>query len=303
MILALGKQSDETLASILDVLESRGEAFLFLDQMGFTKGSRIRWDSDAPERSWVSNASGEEIHLDRITAVFNRLDITPNEDSGLFPEDRRFVRNELKAAWAGLLDSLSCPLINPQSVGQVPGPYFADIRRVRAIRAAGLATPALLVTSDLERALDFSQRCRGWIAIGSPSNHAPQELLSAADAVDDLRARVERMPIYLMEIPPGEILRVYVVGNRCWAAHREADGSWNCGLEIEASPSLSHRCRAAMRELGWPFVQFDLAREESGMLWCLAVTDQPAMAGRGLAALRDSVHGEVASLLAGSAGT
>lgn len=230
-VLVLTCDLDPTADLVINELTQRGTPLVRLDPGAFPAavGLSARIDTDG----WHGEINGRhrDVDLDKIRSVYYRRPSPHQVEARLPPADTEWSRQEARAAFSGVLDSLTCRWVN----------HPADNRRatnkpagLAAAARCGLTIPRTLVTSQPEQAREFIRSVGGTAAYkplaGAPVEHdgAPQVVWTSKVTVADITDAVTLTAHLFQEwINKAYEVRLTAVGNRLFAAeiHAHSDAA------------------------------------------------------------------------------
>ena len=209
MILVCGSPADPPVAAVIDALEDRSADVELLDDANIPT---LAYDLVVgPRPSGWLELGDRQVDLDEITAVYLRPGEQPRSGTAA------------SAALLAVLGSLPATVVNRPAAGRS---NLAKPFQLAILAAAGLTTPATLVTSDPVAAREFLARHR---RIVYKSISGVRSVVASIDAGD--RAGVERLerighgPVQLQQWIDGVDVRVHVVGDRWFATSITAEAT------------------------------------------------------------------------------
>ena len=280
MILLIGTETDPHLSRVGQELELLGMESRVLDFS--VLGGAVGFEAG------ISNRTGPEVRLtaadwslstDRVGALWLRRPHRPaviGEVSDA--DDRRFARNEWRAAIDGIAASLAPGrVVNPPAAERAA----TKIRQLKAAARLGLRIPDTLVTSSPAAVRSFAEKHGGRVihkaSTAPPHAFVETRRLSAADI--ELLDLAPLAPVMVQEEITGPAdLRVTVAGERLYAAlippaggddgdAEAVDSRLNLSWDyrpFEIDRDVARRLKALLTALGLTMGTVDLKLLESG---------------------------------------
>lgn len=279
MIVIFGHETDRCAYQVHQYLRQRGADVVFIEGSDLLTTMGVNWSLAGVNGDSFLTAKSHQIPLASISGVLARMWQQTKADSDQTPKNQQYIQYELHATMIGLLNALDCRVINRPFPGMACRPIFTGIERVRRIRQCGFKIPATLVTSSHEEASRFYDRCGRIAILGSLSGQFPWRLICGEEG-RDLQAVLARHPIYLQEVPAGEWLQVFTVGERAFGASVHIDHiagrNGKAALQAaELSPVLQERCGRLAQALRLDFAQLSILKTEQGEVYCFDVNGFP----------------------------
>lgn len=138
----------------------------------------------AGSRARLELRDGRVIRSDDLRGVLNRLPGLPAGPwAGLQPGDREYVAEELNAMLAGLLCSLSCPVLNPPDPTSLGGPTRTTAEWRVLAASVGLRARSMRVTSWLEPEAPQPSRRVAAAVVGARVFGVPAEIQAPCRAL------------------------------------------------------------------------------------------------------------------------
>lgn len=283
MILVCGGLVDPVTELVCARLRDCGYSYRLLDLGVFPAGFSVnwRWQSDSPVgyiacRDW-------RLDLEDLSGVYVRY-LGPEAripPPNLAPEFARALYAEFDAGLAGLLECLSCPVVNRLTgcMSNHSKPYQA-----LRIRRCGLRTPPTLLTNDPEAAREFCEEYSDQVIYKSVSSVRSIVRRMNAEHLARLPS-LRHGPVQFQKFIPGDNVRVHTVGDRWFATriHSEAVDYRYAGLEgysLEMEPTIlppivAGACLSLAREFGLLLAAIDLKETPEGDYYCFEVNPSP----------------------------
>jgi hypothetical protein len=279
MILIFGHQGDGVSRQVYECLRRRGEEVLFVEGANLSASVGVNYPLDQ-EASGHLLIDSHKIKFPDISGVLVRLREPFELDLDMSAEDQLYTRFELEATWKGLWDFLGGRVLNGRSGRGENGHTLFSSSVRQAFTKCGFRSPGRLVTSNVESASVFYERCGRRVVLSSPSRQVPWQLVAGGDGVSQLEAFIARLPVYLQETPAGRWLQVFVVGDEVYGASlpmgRRAKEAGEAPCQTVAlSSALQERCRRLAQELRMDFAQFHLLLTGDGEAYCFELSDFP----------------------------
>ena len=280
MIVIFGDQSDHCASHTYEYLRRRGTDVIFIEtsHLFTTMGVNLSL-ARVPDDSFLTVYS-HTIPLATISGVLARMrgPITVDPEQTLL--DQRYIHDELSATLAGLLNSFDCRVINRPRPWMWHRSVCASAEKVRGITQCGFILPATQVTSSGEAASRFYDRCGRRAILGSPSGQIPWRLITGEEGGGYLRAVLARHPIFVQEVPAGQWVQVFTVGDSVFGASgRIALGTEENGRvplqAAELTPALHERCYRLAQALHLDFSHIHLLQTEQGDEYCFDLSAFP----------------------------
>jgi hypothetical protein len=304
MVLIFG-HADDRCASLTDqLLRQRGIDVICINVSDLLSTVALSWSLDRRLDQSFHLLNSRRFPLSELSGVLARSRPAVPTDAAT-PQDQRYIAAELDAALQGLLYSLPCRVVNRPAVGLARRPLVQSLEQRRQVIEAGFRLPAMVMTSRHEDALRFYARCGRRVLLSTPTSHGPRRLLRGADGESELKALLAEHPVCLHEVPDGEWLQVFTIGERAFATAAPVDGLAKRGdalsRDVELSPVVQAQCRRLAQAYELEFAQLDLVRSERDACYCLWISAWPQITGCG-EALQHRIAGALADLLREEAG-
>ena len=280
MYLLLGHPLDECCRSVSAALQEHGRRAIIV-QNPLTDPVQFAWrleDRKSTSR-WVYDEWPGMLDED-ISGVLvgSRGWIDPGEWA---PEDAAYAQAEAQAALLAWLWSLPCPVVNRYSADGWYHTHASLLSWHPLLHRAGLETPEMLVTSDVDSAWAFGGP-RG--AVLNTLTGGSAYLVKTDADWTGLAELQRRIPVWLSR-PHGAAQSVCVVGERV---------VWD-GVPPTRARAREEALRRFASSADLAFVELALAPVD-GRLCAVAVEDQPRLERFGAFARREIVDGLVALL-------
>ncbi len=282
MIVLWGVATDGPLAAVRKAVDRQQSAHVFLDQWALDETKIEVWP-DHP-RGAVLNVGGTVVNLDQVSAIYLRPDAWekvpafslagPGSPLAL----RALAVQDILLGWA---ETTAALVINRPSAmaSNHSKPYQLSL-----IKAAGIAVPDTLVTTDAAAVLEFKER-HGTLIYKSVSG--VRSIVCKFDERHLARlGDVSACPTQFQQFIEGTDYRVHVVGDelfacaiRCEAIDYRYAEPGGVGLDIRPAdlPSdIAVRCYQLARSLKLSLCGIDLRRDPSGLWYCFEVNPSPA---------------------------
>lgn len=289
-VVAAGAE-DALAAAVTAALRGRGVPVLTLDTARPASEIELALELTASGVSdvtgWLGVAGGDRAPLEAITGVLWRAREPFALDGDLHPDDQAFARSEANAAWEGLLAALRCPVLNRPTA--LTGPFWCSPAPTEALRDAGLEAPNVDVSRDLSAGEDLPDR--RWLAGAARASARARVVRGGAlgEALASLRGDLA----YLVEIPRGRLLELFVAGGTSLATADEGDGVLRL---VPAPPAAAAASSAILRRLGLDLGAVLVVETSPGAFTGLNVDPSPHLDGLDPAARR-AVASAVAAAL------
>lgn len=281
MILLWGLPGDGPIASVRRALERRGCPVEFYDQRMVAE-TEVELNPGTNLECKL-HYDGRTVDLSRVTAVYarpydiRRLPALENAEPGGTAWRHATRVEDLLTSW---LDLTPARVVNPfdAMASNNSKPYQAAI-----IRESGFRTPATLITTDPEAALEFWGR---WEAVVYKSISGIRSIVSKVSTAHRERLPdVVWCPTQFQEYISGVDYRVHVVGDEIYACRIESEaddyryasrqGS-DTGLEAcELPADVAERCLALAKRLRLVVAGLDLRLTPAAEWCCFEVNPSP----------------------------
>lgn len=220
MILVVSYPDDEHTALVVDRLRQAGRDVVQIDLADFPvrRSLSCTWSNDGAPRFLIEHDQ-REVDLADAGAVWwrrvNGFSIDPAIGAG---EHQAFAHNETTQAVYGMLDSLTCPWVNPREADAAAHhkPYQWTIAR-----ELGLKLPQTLVTSRADNARAFIENLRPKRVVFKAFLASINEWRETRVIEDEDLKRLDLVryaPVIFQEYVPGVDLRITVIGEKIFAA-------------------------------------------------------------------------------------
>ena len=277
MILIVSYPGDEHTDRVQALLTEAGREVVRIDLADFPSQREVDFGWIPPARPrWRIRHEGRWVDLADTRAVWWRrvtdFAVDPTLGQG---EGSTFAHSETSQAIHGVLDSLTCPWMNPRAADTAAHhkPYQWTVAQ-----QLGLRLPRTLVTSNPQAAREFIDSVRParvvFKAFLAAVHQWRETRLVEQEDLDRLDL-VRYAPVIFQEYVPGVDLRITMVGDAIYAAEIDArDTAYEVDMRMvvgEARVSavtlpagLQSRLRALQRRLGLVYGAIDMRRTEAG---------------------------------------
>jgi len=282
VILIAGIPSEPPLRAAIAATERAGVEHVVVDQRQ-SGAYELSFDLGGGEPRGILVANGVPVPLEGFTGAYARLmesDVVHKRKATADGEPlahatalQRGLEEWLEVAPGRIVNRISAMASN------VSKPYQAQL-----VRAAGLATPATLVTNRADEAKAFADAEDGAVFKSVSSVRSIVQVLTPGR-----RARlgqVRRLPTQFQELVRGVDVRVHVVGQRVFATEIVSEAvdyryaardDLDVDMRETAIPAdLERRCVKLAETLDLPFCGIDLRRTSNGAFVCFEVNPSPA---------------------------
>lgn len=283
MIVVWGLREDPPTAAVLEALERRGSAYVFLDQR---RGPPDRWSftfGRFPRGTFGWTCPEPRAPSDLVLSAVHSAYVRPYDDARL-PElaerlaaptygeqVRRF--HECMLTWLEVTPALVVTRSSAQASNA------SKPLQQRLLRQVGFATPPTLVTTDPAAARAFVRRHREVVYKSVSSVRSVVSRLGT-DELDRLD-EVAGCPTLLQAHVPGIDHRVHVVGDQvfaCVVGSTADDYRYDSAASrspVALAGEVAERCVAAARHLALPFAGIDLRLTPEGRWVCFEANPSP----------------------------
>jgi glutathione synthase/RimK-type ligase-like ATP-grasp enzyme len=277
VILVVSYPGDEHTAMVVDHLTRAGREVVQIDLADFPSRREVEFGwSNAHQPHFVIQHDGRRVNLADAGAVWWRrvTDFAVDPAVG-YGERSAFARSETSQAIYGMLDSLSCPWMNPREADAAAHhkPYQWSVAF-----QLGLRLPRTLVTTSAGAARQF-------IADMQPSRVVFKAFLAAIREWRETRLveqedldrldLVRYAPVIFQEYVPGVDLRITMIGDDIFAAEIDVrHTSYEIDMRmvvgegivkpVELPRELKSKLRQLQHRLGLVYGAIDMRRTEQG---------------------------------------
>ncbi|MBV9747493.1 MAG: hypothetical protein JO157_01645 [Acetobacteraceae bacterium] len=281
MIVLWGLPADRPMRAVRTALRARDAPACMLDQHHVATTALVL--SAGPSLHGQLQVENELIALEAVTAVYarpydvRRLPALQQAGSDASLWRHALALDDALHAWVEITPAL---VVNRPSVMASNGskPYQAAL-----IRAAGLAVPDTLVTTDPDAARAF---CAHHGSVVYKSTSGVRSIVSRlGPKQQDRLGDVGNCPTQFQQYVAGTDCRVHVVGDEIFAAeivseaddYRYADrfGHSTRVRSCRIETSLANSCRRLAVALRLPVAGIDLRRTPEGRWYCFEVNPSP----------------------------
>ncbi|WP_363254453.1 MvdC/MvdD family ATP grasp protein [Polaromonas sp.] len=220
VILVVSYPGEEHTALVVDHLTRTGREVVQIDLADFPARRAIEliW-SNTRKPEFLIEHDGRRVNLAEASAVWWRRVANFAVDPSIgYGERSTFAHSETSQAVYGMLDSLSCPWMNPREADAAAHhkPYQWTVAH-----ELGLKVPRTLVTTNAQAAREFIESVRPAKVVFKAFLAAIQEWretrLIEQEDLDRLEL-VRYAPVIFQEYVPGVDLRITMIGNDIFAA-------------------------------------------------------------------------------------
>lgn len=266
MIIVWGPLDDAPVATVLDALTERATDVVHLDDRAL---DAVRYEvTIGPAVAGWIEVGGRQIDLEEIDGIYLR------------PGEQRGAAQTTSATLLAVAGAMQATVVNRPAAGRsnLSKPF-----QLALIRAAGIATPDTLVTSDPIAAKAFLAR-HGRIVYKSISGQ--RSIVNAIDATEPERLdRVGHGPVQLQQWIDGLDVRVHVVGDRWFATsvtspatdyrYAPEDGSSVELAPFDVPEQLGKDLVGMSSDMGLLVAGIDLRRTYDAGWFCFEVNPSP----------------------------
>ena len=269
IILVWGAIADEPVEAVLDALADCSPAVVHLDDLSL---EFLQYDFvvGPHPKGWLEIGS-------------NRIDIGQISGVYLRPGPQRAGAAAVAAAaLLSVLQTHAATVINRPAAGRS---NLAKPFQLAALAAAGLATPATLVTTDPSAARAFLDRHRRIVYKSISGIRSVVSTLEFGTASVERLDRLGHGPVQLQQWIDGTDVRVHVVGERWFATAIASDATdyRYAGLsgrpaeltECEVPEKIGRKLVTVTSAMGLLVSGVDLRRTPSGEWYCFEVNPSP----------------------------
>jgi hypothetical protein len=303
MVLLYGPPDDFCSCRVYELLQDWGAEVIRWQGPQELTGMGLSWPvGDGVGRSYLALGGGTVL-LTQLSGVLLRgQPPVSRSDLGSPGEDGHYIAAERRAALVGLWNALPCRVVNRPIPGGLRRPLLAAGAASQMLRC-GFRLPAMQLTSDADEAVAFYRRCGQRALLSSPSGRDLWRSVRGKQGAEEIEAALARHPIVLQELPDGEWLQLFTVGDRAFGTLAPAEllggGSDQGPLRaVELSVWLQERCCRLARAFRLDFAQLQLLRTERGELYCLDLSALPDPSRCG-PPLQQQITAALATLLLG----
>jgi hypothetical protein len=302
MVLVYGAPDDLCSCGVHEALQQRGIEVIRLRGPEELARMGLHWSLDEGwDRSYLA-PGGERIPLAHLSGVLLRAQPAPRGSMESAGEDQQYIAAERRAAMVAFWNALPCRVVNRPVPGSLRRPLFGAAA-APSIRRCGFRLPAMCLCSSAEEAIPFYRRCGQRALLSSPSGSGLWRMVQGKQGIGEVEEALTRHPVTLQELPDGEGLRVFTVGDQAFGMRaplglgvgRGGEGSVR---SAELSPALRARCCQLARAFGLDFAEIQLLHGERGETYCLDLGIMPDYA-RCEEALQEQITAALVTLLLG----
>jgi glutathione synthase/RimK-type ligase-like ATP-grasp enzyme len=277
VILVVSYPGEEHTAKVVEHLARAGREVVQIDLADFPSRRAVDFGWSSTGRpSFLVQHEGRWVDLARARAVWWRrvtgFAVDPAVRHG---ERAAFAHSETSQAIHGMLDSLSCPWMNPREADAAAHhkPYQWSVAH-----ALGLRLPRTLVTTDPDVAREFIAAMHPakvvFKAFLASIREWRETRLVAQEDLDRLEL-VRYAPVIFQEYVPGVDLRITMVGEEIHAAEIDVrNTSYEVDMRMVVGEGrmravtlpgeLQRKLRQLQRRLGLVYGAIDMRRTEQG---------------------------------------
>jgi hypothetical protein len=305
MVLVYGQPDDLCSCWVHESLQRRGAEVVRLQGPQDLATMGFNWSLDEGwERSFLV-ASGKSVPLQHLSGVLLRAHPAVRDDVESPGLDQEYIAAERRAAWVGLWNALPCRVVNRPVPGRLRRPLFAA-DAASLVSRCGFRLPAMRLTFDEAEAATFYRLCGREALLSSPSGQHLWQPVRGEEGAREIAAALVRHPIYLQELPDGERLQVFTVGERAFGTLADGDllgsGEERASLPAADLPvRLQEQCCRLARSFQLDFAQLQLLRTQLGEFYCLDLSPTPDYT-RCEPGLRQQITAALTTLLGGGEG-
>ena len=275
-ILILSEADDDHGQYMHEHLESLGHDVVLFDARLFPKGLLLTYE---PRSSGgLLHAPGaRRIALADLTSVYWRSYGEPEADDMGDAEATYIAQNDSRALVESLFLRVNARWVNGFDAFRL---HQTKPAALSMVAQAGVPTPATLLTNDPDEVLRFVKvhpRC-----IHKPvQGGSHTRRLTAEHLTDEHLERLALAPITLQEEVPGTNIRVFIAGERTFAAEIRTDAidfrddESAAVLATTVPPSVEAFCRTAAELLKLKWTGIDLRRTPEGRYVFLEANPSP----------------------------
>lgn len=277
VILVVSYPGEEHTELVVAELARTGREVVQIDLADFPTRRAIeaRWGNSSEPEFWIEH-DGRHVNLVHARAVWwRRVNNFLVDPSIHFGERSAFAQSETSQAVYGILDSLSCPWVNPREADAAAHhkPYQWTLAH-----QLGLNLPPTLVTTDVKAARAFIDSMRPRRVVFKAFLAAIQEWRETRLVEQEDLNRLDLVrfaPVLFQQYVPGVDLRITMVGSQIFAAEIDVrntsyefdmrmvvgEGTMNA---VTLPASVETKLRNLMQRLGLLYGAIDMRRTDDG---------------------------------------
>jgi hypothetical protein len=259
--LLIGREDDLCCRLLKDRLTASGCDFLFLHEDELFPGLNLAWELKQEIASGCIGLGSHSVPLDQLDGVFARFwGITTSAEEHA-TKDGQYLNSEWHALARGLMQSLTCPVVNRLRPElwykmRLSVPDIVSLAPTQRLRL-----PRTMVTTSVQEARSFFHSC-GRRMRYSPLSMPSDYLIEREQDVEKLEPLSKTLPLSLTAVVEGRATSAFVVGPDVIFDGPRHEAAARCCLDAASS-------------LGLTFCEFELVFTESGECFCLGIQCAP----------------------------
>jgi hypothetical protein len=270
IILVLGQTGDPCCQRVQKCLADLGREVVFVPEDRSLPGLDLVWQVQGHTLRGSARYEDRVVEFAEIEAVLARAYGIPVSAEVFATADGRYVSSEWNALLVAWLSSLPCRVVNrlrPELwyKASLNAPSLAAL-----LPAARFKRPRTMVTSRVDDARDFRERCAGRVryeALTQPMGYRIDEI----EAFEKLAALSGTVPLQLVEVIEGHRFAAFVVGDRFVLV--ADDGS----IVREPEACAAEASHEVAQTLELVFCRLGLVRSPRGDWYCMGVERTPLL--------------------------
>lgn len=269
MILIIGSEEDAHAVHLYQHLQQRGLPVSYLDTRTFPKQLQVELTpKDMNNTGYLTLPDGQRFPLNQIRSVYWRwlyaTQVPEEVPSELAYIAFRELESALGSLWRFVPDALWINSIHAIEMHRYK-PY-----QLSFLAQAGLPIPDTLVTNRPEAVRAFYTKHRGQVIYKPVSGGAHTQKMVPEDLTPERLSLLSQAPIQVQEMIEGVDVRVYLVGDKLFAAEIQAqtldfrDDPKAPVVPITLSAEVEAQCRLLAERFHYVFTGIDLRKTPAG---------------------------------------
>ncbi len=224
MILIIGSEEEYHSKYIYDLLMSKNQDVCYLDTRRIPKDLLISWSPSYENIQGVLNIDNKKINLSDIKSVYWRwhygISIPPEENTEEGYYMSNIIEREVSSNLNSLFQSLDCLWVNSFDAIEM---HKNKGYQLNLMAKNNIRIPKTFITNDKEELLSYIDDTAHDLVCKPVRGGAHTEKITKEDLTDERLNSLKLSPVKFQEYIEGTDVRVYVIGDKIFAANILAD--------------------------------------------------------------------------------
>ncbi|EKE02772.1 MAG: hypothetical protein ACD_20C00334G0001 [uncultured bacterium] len=271
MILIIGSEEEYHSWHIYNLLKAKEEEVCYFDSRKIPKDILINWAASNETIKGSLIIEGRNVNLEDIKSVYWRwyygISIEPvdNKPESIFIS--QMVEREFISTIESLFASMDCLWVNSLNAVEM---HRKKAYQLNILAKNGIRVPKTLITNNKDSLLPFFEANNGQLIYKPVRGGAHTEKINQEDFIDTRLNSLKYSPVQFQEFIDGVDIRVYVIGNKVFAAKIKAKTvDFRSDPEAELIPvelpdNIKEDCFKIMGLLDLKFSGIDIRQNKDG---------------------------------------